>query len=153
MGRVLKSKIRIISVTSIARLLSAVFLLLSTLLPVQQVFACDMMGGMAKVECCCDKNVTDNNCISDGCEQDAQISLGKAGCCDVSLSEPAVYTAQHIVTHTISVADLIEPPLPPPALLHSQLQLHIATSTSPVIDHHDIHTGNQTFLLTQRLRI
>jgi len=132
-----------------------ILLLLAAFLPVQQAFACDMMGGKAKAECCCHDQMAENECSSGGCEHGAQAPLGENGCCQVSLSEPAVYTSQQFVNHAIGVSELVEPPQPPPftALSNPQTEHQLFATSLPVPDQLNQLTGLQTYLLTQRLRI
>ena len=135
--------------------MTAVILLLGVLLPAQQVFACDVMGGQAKAACCCSDQVADSNCASGSCGHDAQVPLGENGCCNVSLSEPAVYTSQQVVNHAIGVNELVEPPQPPPFIgLSDRLAVNtILFSTTPIADFQYQPAGHQTYLNTQRLRL
>lgn len=137
------------------RYFMAMILFWTALLPIQQTFACEIMGGTAKAACCCQDQMTESDCNFGGCGHGEQAPLGENGCCQVSLSEPAIYTSQSSVNHMIGVAGQIEPPQSPPfiVLSSSSLPTTLFHSPSPVVDVPHQLTGHKTYLLTHRLRI
>ena len=137
------------------RYLSVAILLLAALLPAQQVFACDMMGGQAQAACCCHEQMASDECGMGGCEHTgAQAPLGENGCCKVSLSEPAVYTGVQTVNHAIGVNELVEPPRPPfMALSHPVPATNVTVSTALIFAVQHQPAFQQTYLDTRRLRL
>lgn len=120
------------------------------------VFACELMGGMAKPVCCCDKpgNMSKGCAMDGGCQEQAGSVSSPADCCQVSYEPVPSATAIAPESHSLQVL-LLDAPQPPP-IPATFILSDFATSRSSlrfIYPRSLSVTGTHTYLLTNRFRI
>lgn len=138
------------------RQLLAITLLLSVLLPLQTVFACEMMGGPAKANCCCDQPNLIDACNSNDCDQATENTLGDIGCCQASFSEGSAVVAATSAQPDIEIGDSVQSQQDPPIItLFNNGFAEGSVLRKPVIGvgYPFAPTQLPTYRLTQRIRL
>jgi hypothetical protein len=132
------------------------FLLLFVVGPLQaqSVFACPMMDKVVHGECCCVGPSEDKDCVDATCE--AALPVGSDPCCDQSV-ELSLDTDARLDTPILKPIEVSSEVDPPVAILvvHLDLLLPQAEALVPVFSTPPevSHSGTDTYLTTQRLRI
>jgi hypothetical protein len=135
------------------RVLAALFLLTSLLVPLQALYACEMLDGAPpSTACCCGGEMTGGCAMGGGCSVPSTPS--SSDCCNTSLEIPASLDATAPAAPSQAVAVPQAPQLPP-ALPSPLLAVHPAACGAIAIFPDAPATwfaGTRTYLVTQRFR-
>ena len=142
--------------TSVLQQFVAVIFLMSVLYThAQTLFACDLMDGTPKTECCCDENMEDGCPMGGGCDNAPGEIV--TGCCDISVE---LYVQNSVVTSTLEeqLVTQLNASQPPPSVLtttETNLDLYIEASN---LRHSNNSVaswlpGTHTYFVTNRFRI
>lgn len=123
-------------------------------LKAQSVFACAMMDEVMFGECCCVGHKSDEDCADAGCN--GAVSSNDDPCCDrsveVSLDDEARQDAP--IINTVEVRSDVDPPTAIVDSFETFELPHPRVAVRASISLPDVgHSGSDTYLITQRLRI
>lgn len=142
------------SPTSKLRALLTLLVLVIGPLQAQNVFACSMMDGVFRGDCCCVGSESDRDCMGANC--DTAVESTPDPCCERSVQVSIDHEARQDapVVKPVEIRSDVDPPpahfasfgaiVPPPSRAANNASWFI-----PVFR----HSGSDTYLLTQRLRI
>lgn len=123
-------------------------------LQAQSVFACSMMDTVMHGDCCCVGHKSDQDCIEADCE--GAVDASASPCCERSV-EISVDDEARQDTPIVTAVEVRSDVDPPPAIIASinefvprRLTAAGRVDYSP---HIVCHSGSDTYLITQRLRI
>jgi len=142
--------------TSVLRQFIAVIFLMSALYTQSQIlFACDLMDGSPKTECCCGEDMEDGCPMGGGCDNAAG-EIG-TGCCDISVNFDVQYS---VVTLTLEqqLVTQLNASQPPPSLLTTN-ETHFALyneASNRRTSNNSVAfwlPGTHTYFVTNRFRI
>lgn len=123
-------------------------------LQAQSVFACPMMDEVMRGDCCCVGHESNQDCPNATCEK--AVNANPEPCCErsVEVSIDADARQEALIVTAVEVRSDVDPP---PAIATSLDGLFSPQSTVAIcLEYHRStlrHSGSDTYLLTQRLRI
>jgi len=123
-------------------------------LQAQSVFACSMMDTVMHGDCCCVGQKSDDDCIDGKCGGAGDASTSP--CCERSVEISVDVEAQQNtpIATAAEVRSDVDPPPPIIAYSHEIVPRQLASAVRIDYSHHNVcHSGSDTYLVTQRLRI
>lgn len=135
----------------LGRLLVFIFLLIGLNFQGRLVFACELMDGAPQSVCCCGDRMMDGCALGGGC--DIHSATRPVACCEISLEEPAAYSAAPAAqNHAVALLEAPQPPpLLPPLFIYGDPGEGSLSSSIPLAMPFWL-AGADTYLLTLRLR-
>ncbi|MGH8614919.1 MAG: hypothetical protein ACREYF_23565 [Gammaproteobacteria bacterium] len=138
--------------TRVRRVLAVLFLLNGLLPQLQTLFACALMDSQPRTVCCCADPLTDGCQMGGGCTVHDSVR-GSEDCCQVLIGKLSDVAAAGAVA-PCAQAGILDP-LPLPTLPLPNVAVELAAST--ITRQHSIapsyRSANNTYLITNRLRI
>ena len=137
------------------RTISLAFLFAVLLSQTQLLYACEQMDGKPKMVCCCDEHMSDTCPMATPCSMHEQDQQSK--CCEVSYDSLSDVSMSQGTSTADYLTLLLDGPQPPPLISEQTLSLASLKASHKLVFPPDkslsLNRGNQTYLLTRRLRL